>query len=240
MVLSALPTDLNVAHFASTPSHPPFSRGPHKKLRQSEQLGLIDDGTLKKQFSGRFSFLQASALGATSVSGPVPPMLLVVHNVVGPVVMLLLPVPIDEHAWSQVSVCALQTRLSMPEPAMSPYCSSQPTQFPARLSMAERFPSSNRRILDLSGHGRGGTLELGPRHLVQRSRPSVSTIFQSPHPAMVSPSRFNASRSGCRLYPTCAFKSPPTTTQHRDGAACTILSARSYNLSVAQSPSGGG
>ena len=31
-----------------------------------------------------------------------------------------------------------------------------------------------------------------------------------------------------------------TTTQHRDGAACTILSAQSYILSVAQSPSGGG
>ena len=39
---------------------------------------------------------------------------------------------------------------------------------------------------------------------------------------------------------TCAFKSPPTTMQHRDGAAFTILSAQSYILSVAQSPIGGG
>ena len=37
----------------------------------------------------------------------------------------------------------------------------------------------------------------------------------------------------------CAFKSPPTTMQHRDGAAFTTLSAQSKILSVAQSPIGG-
>ena len=51
--VSAIPIDLNVAlclySFTS-----PSSRGPHKKLLQSELPGLIDDGTLKK-FSGRFS-----------------------------------------------------------------------------------------------------------------------------------------------------------------------------------------
>ena len=56
---------------------------------------------------------------------------------------------------------------------------------------------------------------------------------------MTSRSRSSASLSGCLTYPTCAFKSPPTTTQHRDGAAFTILSAQSYILSVAQSPIGG-
>ena len=161
MVLSAIPIDLGVATLPLLLHISPFSRGPHRKLRQSELLGLINESTLKKHFSGRFSFLQASALGATSVSGPVSPLLLAVHSTVGPVVMLLLPVPIDEHSWSPVSVCALQSRLSMPWPATSPSSSSQPIRFPARLSMAESFISSNRRILDLSGHGRSGTLELG-------------------------------------------------------------------------------
>ena len=124
VVLSAIPIDLGVATLPPLLHISHFSRGPHKKLRQSELLGLIDDGTLKILFSGNFSFLQASALGATSVSGPVSPMLLFIHSTV---VMLLLPVPIDEHVWSQVSVCALQPRLSMPGPAMSPSSSSQPT-----------------------------------------------------------------------------------------------------------------
>ena len=54
----------------------------------------------------------------------------------------------------------------------------------------------------------------------------------------LSLSKINASRSGCCTCPTCKFKSPPTTTQHLDRAACTILSAQSDNLSVAQPPSG--
>ena len=60
------------------------------------------------------------------MSGHVAPMLLVVHNIVGPVVMMLLPIPVDEHVWSQVSVCALQPSLSMPGPARSPSRSSPP------------------------------------------------------------------------------------------------------------------
>ena len=56
MVLSAIPIDLNLAAFASTPSHPAVSRGPHKKLRQSELLGLNDDGALKNLFFGPFLF----------------------------------------------------------------------------------------------------------------------------------------------------------------------------------------
>ena len=125
MVLSAIPIDLGVATLPLLLHISPFSRGPHGKLRQSELLGLIDDGTLDF-FSDHSSFLQASELSATSVSGHVAPMLLVVHSIIGPVVMMLLPVPVDEHVWSQVSVYALQLRLSMPRAAMSPSSSSPP------------------------------------------------------------------------------------------------------------------
>ena len=43
--------------------------------------------------------------------------------------------------------------------------------------MAEGFPSSNRRILDLSGHGRSGALKLGPCHLVQGFRHLCPRFF---------------------------------------------------------------
>ena len=45
------------------------------------------------------------------MSGHVAPMLLVVHSIVGPVMMMLLHVPIDEHVWSQVSVLCTATQV---------------------------------------------------------------------------------------------------------------------------------
>ena len=78
MVLSAIPIDLGVATLPLLLFH----SGPHRKLRESELMGLIDDGTLKTCFfSGRFSFLKASQLSATSVSGHVAPVLLAVHSI---------------------------------------------------------------------------------------------------------------------------------------------------------------
>ena len=97
------------------------------------------------------------------------------------------------HLKSRRKQKVIHSRFNFPASQCIPVCGATFTEVRVHSSPCADLDKTWTSALRCSSHAQGDTARIPPWSL----------------------SKFNASHSGCRMYPKCAFRSPPTTTQHR-------------------------